>query len=191
MYTTGWPVEVPTFTAGDDLQFVQLRRCAHDNVLMAHILYRRDGRLLSLFVMPEPEPDHSGRLEGRPPGGDQEDVMIQSAIKIGVIAEQTGPLSFMGIADANVAKMVVDDINTSGGLLGRQLALCLEDGATIGSTYCSVGSTAPRDRRSRAPSRRAARYTSTPSSTKVRRRTRSSSAPARCRRSSSNRSFRG
>lgn len=134
---------------------------------------------------------HSGRLEGRPPGGDQEDVMIQSAIKIGVIAEQTGPLSFMGIADANVAKMVVDDINTSGGLLGRQLALCLEDGATIGSTYCSVGSTAPRDRRSRAPSRRAARYTSTPSSTKVRRRTRSSSAPARCRRSSSNRSFRG
>ncbi len=51
--------------------------------------------------------------------------MTQSAIKIGVIAEQTGPLSFMGIADANVARMVVDDINTSGGLLGRQLAPAL------------------------------------------------------------------
>ncbi|MFS8979102.1 substrate-binding protein [Cupriavidus necator] len=59
--------------------------------------------------------------------------MTQSAVKIGVIAEQTGPLSFMGIADANVARMVVDDINASGGLLGREIALCLEDGATIDS----------------------------------------------------------
>jgi anti-sigma factor RsiW len=56
----GWSVDVPTFSSGDDLQFVQLRRCAHDkNVTMAHILYRRHGRLLSLFVMPEQEPDHS------------------------------------------------------------------------------------------------------------------------------------
>ncbi len=55
----GWPVQVPTFTAGDDLQFVQLRRCMHGrNVDMAHILYRRRGRLLSLFVMPEHERDH-------------------------------------------------------------------------------------------------------------------------------------
>ncbi len=56
----GWAVDVPTFSASDDLQFVQLRRCIHDkNVNMAHILYRRGGRLLSLFVMPEPEPNHS------------------------------------------------------------------------------------------------------------------------------------
>ncbi|QYY34205.1 substrate-binding protein (plasmid) [Cupriavidus pinatubonensis] len=59
--------------------------------------------------------------------------MTQFAIKIGVIAEQTGPLSFMGIADANVARMVVDDINASGGLLGREIVLCLEDGATTDS----------------------------------------------------------
>ena len=59
--------------------------------------------------------------------------MAQSPIRIGVIAEQTGPLSFMGIADANVAKMVVDDINARGGLLGRTVQLCLEDGATIDS----------------------------------------------------------
>ena len=52
------------------------------------------------------------------------------AIKVGVIAEQTGPLAFMGIANANVARMVVDDINASGGLLGRQVELYLEDGAT-------------------------------------------------------------
>jgi ABC-type branched-subunit amino acid transport system substrate-binding protein len=59
--------------------------------------------------------------------------MRESNIKVGVIAEQTGPLSFMGIANANVAKMVINDINANGGLLGRQLDLCLEDGATIDS----------------------------------------------------------
>src|SRR5664279_3994988 len=53
-----------------------------------------------------------------------------SPIKVGVIADQTGPLSFMGVADANVAKMVIDDINAGGGLLGRQLELYLEDGET-------------------------------------------------------------
>src|ERR1700704_4370129 len=59
--------------------------------------------------------------------------MKQSPIKVGVIAEQTGPLSFMGIANANVAKMVINDINADGGLLGRQIDLVLEDGATIDS----------------------------------------------------------
>ena len=59
--------------------------------------------------------------------------MTDQPIKIGVIAEQTGPLAFMGIANANVAKMVINDINASGGLLGRQLELHLEDGATIDS----------------------------------------------------------
>ena len=51
-------------------------------------------------------------------------------IKVGVITDQTGALSFMGIANANVAKMVIDDINEQGGLLGRQLELHLEDSAT-------------------------------------------------------------
>src|SRR5947207_9743967 len=55
------------------------------------------------------------------------------SIKVGVIAEQTGALSFMGIANANVAKMVIDDINAKGGLLGRQIDLYLEDGATTDS----------------------------------------------------------
>ena len=59
--------------------------------------------------------------------------MKEPAIKVGVIADQTGPLSFAGIADANVARMVVDDINAKGGLLGRRIALHLEDSATIDS----------------------------------------------------------
>jgi urea transport system substrate-binding protein len=54
-------------------------------------------------------------------------------IKVGVIAEQTGALSFMGGANAKVATMVIDDINANGGLLGRKIDLCLEDGATTDS----------------------------------------------------------
>ena len=59
--------------------------------------------------------------------------MTDASIKVGVIAEQTGPLSFMGIADANVARMVIDDINANGGLLGRRVDLYLEDGETTDS----------------------------------------------------------
>jgi branched-chain amino acid transport system substrate-binding protein len=51
-------------------------------------------------------------------------------IKVGVIADQTGPLSPMGCAQANVATLVVDEINASGGMLGRELELILEDSAT-------------------------------------------------------------
>src|SRR5256886_11978756 len=58
---------------------------------------------------------------------------VGRSIKVGVITDQTGALSFMGIANANVAKMVIDDINASGGLLGRQVDLYLEDSATTDS----------------------------------------------------------
>ena len=44
-------------------------------------------------------------------------------IKVGVIADQTGPLSFVGLANANVARMVIGDINAKGGLLGRHVEL--------------------------------------------------------------------
>src|SRR5690242_13706525 len=54
----------------------------------------------------------------------------RDAIKVGVLADQTGPLSIIGLANANVARMVVGDINAKGGLLGRQLELHLEDSAT-------------------------------------------------------------
>ncbi len=51
-------------------------------------------------------------------------------IKVGVITDLSGPLSFMGIANANVADMVVSDLNANGGLLGDQLRLIVEDSAT-------------------------------------------------------------
>src|SRR5881397_2985525 len=51
-------------------------------------------------------------------------------IKVGVITDQTGALSFMGVANANVARMVIDDVNARGGLLGRPVELFIEDSAT-------------------------------------------------------------
>ena len=63
----------------------------------------------------------------------KESTSIVRSIKVGVIAEQTGALAFAGIANANVARMVIDDINAKGGLLGRQIDLYLEDGATTDS----------------------------------------------------------
>src|ERR1700712_5799987 len=51
-------------------------------------------------------------------------------VKVGVIADQTGPLSIVGVANANVARMVIGDINAKGGLLGHRVELCLEDSAT-------------------------------------------------------------
>src|SRR5882672_10201933 len=50
--------------------------------------------------------------------------------RVGLITDQTGALSFMGIANVNVAKMVIDDINARGGLLGRPIELFIEDSAT-------------------------------------------------------------
>jgi urea transport system substrate-binding protein len=58
---------------------------------------------------------------------------LERPIKVGVIAEQTGPLDFMGIANANVAEMVIDEINAGGGLLGQQVELHVEDGQTTDS----------------------------------------------------------
>jgi branched-chain amino acid transport system substrate-binding protein len=60
------------------------------------------------------------------------------SIKVGLIADQTGPLSFVGHANANVARMVVGDINARGGLLGRRLELVLEDSATDDAVAATV-----------------------------------------------------
>ena len=62
-----------------------------------------------------------------------ESTAVSRPIKVGVITDQTGPLSFSGVANANVARMVIDDINAKGGLLGRQIELHLEDSATTDS----------------------------------------------------------
>src|SRR3954449_10151944 len=55
---------------------------------------------------------------------------IDRPARVGLITDQTGALSFMGIANVNLASMVIDDVNARGGLLGRPVELYLEDSAT-------------------------------------------------------------
>jgi branched-chain amino acid transport system substrate-binding protein len=61
---------------------------------------------------------------------DTQGITGSRSIKVGVIADQTGPLSVMGLANANVARMVIGDLNAKGGLLGLPVQLCLEDSET-------------------------------------------------------------
>ena len=51
-------------------------------------------------------------------------------IKVGIAPDLTGAIGYAGIPNANVAKMVVQDINASGGLLGRPLQLFVADTAS-------------------------------------------------------------
>lgn len=55
---------------------------------------------------------------------------MTDTIKVGVIADQTGALAPLGGAQANTAVLVVDEINASGGVLGREIQLILEDSAS-------------------------------------------------------------
>jgi urea transport system substrate-binding protein len=61
--------------------------------------------------------------------------------RVGVITDLTGPLSFMGIANANTATMVVDDINRGGGLLGHPVELVIADSGTDDAVAEAAAST--------------------------------------------------
>jgi ABC-type branched-subunit amino acid transport system substrate-binding protein len=54
----------------------------------------------------------------------------EGPIKIGIATDLTGAIGYAGNANANVAKMVVKDINDAGGVLGRPLELHIEDTAS-------------------------------------------------------------
>jgi len=64
--------------------------------------------------------------------------MNESPIKVGVITDQTGALSFMGVANANVATMVIEDINANGGLLGQRIELYVGDSETTDSAAAAA-----------------------------------------------------
>src|ERR1700731_3435535 len=51
-------------------------------------------------------------------------------IKVGIATDLTGPIGYAGNADANVARMVVKEINDAGGILGRPIELRIEDTAS-------------------------------------------------------------
>jgi branched-chain amino acid transport system substrate-binding protein len=60
-----------------------------------------------------------------------------SPIKVGIATDLTGPIGFAGIANANVAKLAVDQINAAGGVIGRPLELFIEDTASNESVAVS------------------------------------------------------
>ena len=51
-------------------------------------------------------------------------------IKVGIATDLTGPIGFAGQANANIAKLVVDQINAAGGIIGRPLEIYIEDTAS-------------------------------------------------------------
>src|SRR5262250_50160 len=51
-------------------------------------------------------------------------------IKVGIATDLTGAIAYVGNATANVAKMVVGDINNAGGILGRPVELFIVDSAS-------------------------------------------------------------
>jgi ABC-type branched-subunit amino acid transport system substrate-binding protein len=54
----------------------------------------------------------------------------EGPIKVGIATDLTGPIGFQGNANANVARMLVKEVNDAGGLLGRPLQLLIEDTAS-------------------------------------------------------------
>jgi branched-chain amino acid transport system substrate-binding protein len=54
-------------------------------------------------------------------------VQAADPIKIGLMAESTGPNAEAGVYQINGAKMALDEINKAGGVMGRQLELRIED----------------------------------------------------------------
>ena len=53
----------------------------------------------------------------------------QETVKIGVVQPLTGPVAYDGTIYVNTVKMLVDEMNAKGGVLGRKIELVVEDGA--------------------------------------------------------------
>src|SRR3954465_2990511 len=70
---------------------------------------------------------------------------MRDTINVGVIADQTGALSPLGGAQANAATLVADEINASGGLLGRRLELLREDSASDDAQAAAAATKLVRD----------------------------------------------
>lgn len=52
----GWAVDVPAGAPEQHLELVGLRQCLFDGGTMAHVLYRHEGRSVSLFILPRTRP---------------------------------------------------------------------------------------------------------------------------------------
>jgi ABC-type branched-subunit amino acid transport system substrate-binding protein len=71
----------------------------------------------------------------------------EAPIKVGIATDLTGTIANAGNANANVAKMVVKDINNAGGILGRPIELLIVDTASNESVaVANVGRLIQRDK---------------------------------------------
>jgi len=55
--------------------------------------------------------------------------LAQETVRIGVVQPMTGPVAYDGNIYVNTVKMLADDMNAKGGVLGRKIELVVEDGA--------------------------------------------------------------
>ena len=56
-------------------------------------------------------------------------VAAQETVRIGVVQPTTGPVAYDGNIYVNTVKMLIDDMNAKGGILGKKIELFVEDGA--------------------------------------------------------------
>jgi ABC-type branched-subunit amino acid transport system substrate-binding protein len=61
---------------------------------------------------------------------DPQGAWAANPIKVGIATDLTGAISWGGIPNSNVAKMVIEEINAAGGVNGRPLQMILKDTAT-------------------------------------------------------------
>ncbi len=55
--------------------------------------------------------------------------VAQETVRIGVVQPMTGPVAYDGNIYVNTVKMLADDMNAKGGVLGKKIELVIEDGA--------------------------------------------------------------
>jgi branched-chain amino acid transport system substrate-binding protein len=55
--------------------------------------------------------------------------IAQETVRIGVVQPMTGPVAYDGNIYVNTVKMLADDMNAKGGVLGKKIELVIEDGA--------------------------------------------------------------
>ncbi|MEI7476709.1 MAG: ABC transporter substrate-binding protein, partial [Actinomycetes bacterium] len=61
-------------------------------------------------------------------------------VKIGVLTDMTGAFGIVGKSNKAVAQFTIDEINKSGGVLGRKLEMVLADSATDPAVATQVAS---------------------------------------------------
>ena len=63
--------------------------------------------------------------------------LAQDTVKVGILHSLTGTMSISEITVANAAQLAVDEINAAGGVLGKQITVVKEDGASDWPTFAT------------------------------------------------------